>query len=58
MINFAYDLKFEFEYFSGKIYSLEYDHEAADVDKAPNVIYFFYPNPIFIDMLGSMVLKN
>lgn len=57
-INFIYDFKFESEGPSTKLYSLEYDHEAVDVDGATNVIYFLRPLPVMIDVVASMILKN
>ena len=55
--NFCYDLSFA-ESFPEKVYSLEIDHEAIDLDAAPNVIFFIYPQPEMIQIIATMILKN
>ena len=55
--NFCYDLKFA-EMFPQKIYSLELDNEAMDLDLANNVIFFVYPQPEMMNIVASMILKN
>lgn len=59
MINFVYDFKFESDGPpSDKIYSLEYDHEAIDVNDSPNVIFFLFPTDYMVDVVASMIFKN
>ena len=55
--NFCYDLKFA-ESFPEKVYSLEIDHEAIDLDTSPNIVFFIYPQPEMIKVIASMILKN
>ena len=48
IINFIFDLQFAHKGMRGNIYTLDYDRELKDIDKANNVIFFIYPEPHMI----------